>query len=333
MELKVLDEVDRARKQGKGNEDSFVELKRSIPNDPRKAARQIAALCNAAQGEEVLWIIGIDGKTGEVDPGFSDDLQDWWPSVAKCFNEVYPEMSDVVVTVDEDKAVAGLFFTTDRAPYVVNTPGQGFDREVPWREGTTTRSAHRRELMRLLKSTVHAPEVEVLKADLQCSKPALHEGVDIDESWLSMTLNARLFVAVPEPATIPAHQQEVSLVLGEQRVPLEVSFWVGTPEAGVRGNSEVVRLEYPAVVALRAGLGINVGAIKLARKFHGADYVKVEMSLWPSYSIVATPVSFWLASISRREVDTMEPGNLTEFWKVGDWRLHVEVPDLDDLEV
>lgn len=55
--LRVIEQV----KRGQSNEDSRVELKaRWI--EPEKAARQIAGHANAARGDKILWIIGLDEK-------------------------------------------------------------------------------------------------------------------------------------------------------------------------------------------------------------------------------------------------------------------------------
>jgi hypothetical protein len=69
-----------------------------------------------------------------------------------------------------DVTLVALCFETDRAPYVVlnadfgTVRGDPAKREVPWREGNSTRSAKRQELLRLLAPTVRLPEVEILSA-------------------------------------------------------------------------------------------------------------------------------------------------------------------------
>lgn len=45
-------------------EDSRVELKRAWPTNYANAARRIAGHANAARGEAVLWLIGIDETGG-----------------------------------------------------------------------------------------------------------------------------------------------------------------------------------------------------------------------------------------------------------------------------
>jgi hypothetical protein len=57
--LRVIERVE-ARQP---NEDSRVELKREWPAQPNRAARQIAGHVNAARGEPVLWLIGLNRST------------------------------------------------------------------------------------------------------------------------------------------------------------------------------------------------------------------------------------------------------------------------------
>ena len=52
-------------KQGHPIEDARVELKTTWP-DPKAAARQIAGHANAAQGEPILWLIGINEKSHQI---------------------------------------------------------------------------------------------------------------------------------------------------------------------------------------------------------------------------------------------------------------------------
>jgi hypothetical protein len=64
--------------------------------------------------------------------------------------------------------VAALHFETDRVPFVVKNPAGGkVSWEVPWREGTKTRSARRPDLLRLLSSRASLPDVEALSAELR----------------------------------------------------------------------------------------------------------------------------------------------------------------------
>ena len=59
--LEIIEQVE----SGQPNEDYRVELKAEWP-DAKKAARRIAGHANAAHGEPILWVIGVDEKKGAV---------------------------------------------------------------------------------------------------------------------------------------------------------------------------------------------------------------------------------------------------------------------------
>jgi hypothetical protein len=168
IEGRVLNLVDRVV-QGARVEDFRVECKADWPPTAR-AARRIAGHANAARGEPILWIIGLD-EDGHRVTGASDvELADWWPQVTACFDEgIKPGLTPLVVPVGPEHSVVVLYMTTERAPYVVNRQEeQGpFEREVPWRDGNRTRSAHRHELLRVLVPAVTPPEATAVKLELR----------------------------------------------------------------------------------------------------------------------------------------------------------------------
>lgn len=161
---------DRIR-SGQSSEDSRVEIKREWIS-PRKAARRLAGHANAARGEDILWLIGIDHEAGALHPIERDDLAIWLPQVRKEFQGPAPECTDVVVHADDGEFLA-LLFSTDQAPYVVRIRRQeGSDagpatREVPWREGTAVRTATHSDLLRLLVPISTLPEVELVNGSLE----------------------------------------------------------------------------------------------------------------------------------------------------------------------
>jgi hypothetical protein len=134
--------------------------------EPSKVARQIAGHANAARGEHILWIIGLDEKSGVVGAD-NTELADWLPEVKKCFNGISPDVTDLNVPVD-DKTVVAMVFSTDRAPFVVKNEAFGksgsgpVELEVPWREGRSTRSARREDLVRILVPISRLPSVSLL---------------------------------------------------------------------------------------------------------------------------------------------------------------------------
>lgn len=148
----ALDIVSRV-KSGNRVEDARVELKREWP-DCEKGARRIAGHANSCFGSDILWIIGLDediGITG-VEP---KELANWWQCTSSYFDGVTPSLTDLIIYVD-DQSLVCLLFETSRPPYVVKNPKFGTSNggpvslEVPWREGTSVRSATRNDLIRLL---------------------------------------------------------------------------------------------------------------------------------------------------------------------------------------
>jgi hypothetical protein len=155
---------------GKPNEDARVELKADWPTDTAKVARQLAGHANAARGENILWLIGVDQSTGVIGAAHAD-LAKWYPAVQACFLDLSPHVVDLVVPYN-NHGVMALLFETDRAPYVIKNPSYGptatnIEYEVPWRYNTTTKTARRSELLRLLSPLQLMPRVDVLEASFR----------------------------------------------------------------------------------------------------------------------------------------------------------------------
>jgi hypothetical protein len=120
IEAWALDVIEWVQK-GQPIEDSHVELKANWI-EPEKAARRIAGHANAARGEPILWLIGVDEKAGTV-PGVTfADLSSWYHAVVAWFDELAPEPVSINVPAS-GVTVAALYFETDRAPYVVKNSG------------------------------------------------------------------------------------------------------------------------------------------------------------------------------------------------------------------
>jgi hypothetical protein len=165
LEAKVLSIV-MAIRAGMPIEDDVVECKREWPDPGRW--RQLAGSANCAAGEPILWIIGIDERTGATVPLGDTDPAPWWAQLSKGFDEGAPELiRHIVVHVGSGEAVVALMFSTDRPPYVVRCQGGGSpEREVPFRDGTRTRSVYRHELLRMLVPNAATPPTTLLEANL-----------------------------------------------------------------------------------------------------------------------------------------------------------------------
>ncbi|MET0466899.1 MAG: hypothetical protein ABW007_27305 [Chitinophagaceae bacterium] len=133
---------------GNPAEDNRVECKSSWL-DAKQIARQIAGHANAAHGQDILWLIGVDEKAGAVRGAESNELANWYPQLKKEFDGGFAPglLANVNIFIGGVSVVALLFGTGD-APYMVKVPNT--DRlEIPWREGTRTRSATRSELLKI----------------------------------------------------------------------------------------------------------------------------------------------------------------------------------------
>jgi hypothetical protein len=231
--LRVIDCV----KNGQPNEDFLVELKREFLDDHTKVARRIAGHANAARGENVLWLIGVDEKKSGADCviGINQmELSNWYSQIESCFDELAPRMIPLNITIDE-KIVMALLFETDRSPFVVKNPnGKNPDREVPWRENTAIRTAKRSDLIRLLSPLEKTPEIEIININLSASIGGedSHTGNYIDDE---LRINCDLYVypKSQERVIIPFHKCKVIFEISSTQI-IE-SRWLNLRPAYSRG--------------------------------------------------------------------------------------------------
>jgi hypothetical protein len=206
--LRVVDCI----KSGQPNEDFLVELKREWILEI-KAARRIAGHANAARGENILWLIGVDEKQGVIGADAAN-LASWYPAVESFFEELAPRMLPLNIPID-GKIIVALLFETDRAPYVVKNPAYGQHKgdlaefEVPWRESTRIRTARRSDLIRLLSPLELLPEIEIIGGYLT----ETIEGKDSVGNYIpdELRLNLELYI-VPKNKNrivIPFHRCQV----------------------------------------------------------------------------------------------------------------------------
>lgn len=136
---------------GHSVEDSIVELKANWPSAD-KAAEQLAGHANAAHGEHILWIVGVDEnnrKLSSIDPA---EKGDWYQSIQKCFDGFAPRLEIDINFEVNDSALASLYFDTrHEAPFVIKSTTGGYPQYiVPWRTGTSKRAASRSQLLSIL---------------------------------------------------------------------------------------------------------------------------------------------------------------------------------------
>lgn len=189
MQVKSLQEIEawalaavKRLEGGQPVEDARVELKAEWPK-PEKAARRIAGHANAATPEDILWIVGVDEGKRLVRGVQPTELSTWWDGVATNFEGLAPSYREVVVPL-EGRSIVAILLETDRAPYVVRNPVFGDARggpvqfEVPWRSGTSIRSAKRRELLSILAPQARFPEVEIVEASFTAAMANNRVGAD-----------------------------------------------------------------------------------------------------------------------------------------------------------
>ncbi len=180
-------------------EDSLIELKLGLP-EPRRAARQIAALCNAAPGEDAAWVVGV-GEDGTFAMP-NEELANWLPQVSRCFDGAAPTCTVYNFNVD-GKPLVLLHFHSFLRPFMAIR--ENGDREISWRGGTGTRSATRGEVLSLLVPTITRPDFEIVKAQIALDRGSNSLDVGM-EVYIIPTNGIRL--------AMPLHKCEIHVQSG-----------------------------------------------------------------------------------------------------------------------
>jgi len=232
-------------------EDSRIELKASWPDDPKKTARQIAGHANAARGEPILWLIGVDENAGQVPGADFVEFSSWYARVRASFDELTPEPVSLNVPVGSATVVA-LYFETDRAPYVVKNPQGGMvQREVPWRVATGVTSATRSQLLRLLSPLQKLPQVEIVGAVLVAEPWENPQG----ETYLRWDINLALFLTQPaeQQTVLPSHRCDITFgIAGERPVgPLSGMEFRSDGSKNVNATRNAVLIKGPGLFEIR----------------------------------------------------------------------------------
>ncbi len=298
LESRVLGIVE-AVLDGRQVEDDRVELKSKWPPAEHKTARQIAGHVNAAGGEPVLWVIGLDEKGRTFGSTSGTEPADWWSSVRRHFVEVAPDLTFLRVPVGGGADVLALQFTSDRAPYVVGVAGGGqVEREVPWREGNSTRTAQRHEMIRSVVAEASVPTLELIGGELDVlefsddSRLYYEDGYNDGDMKVEGVLH--MFMSVRAPAYLPQHRQTLTIRsgdskridLGSFRLKGSYRFDGVSQQTGLRrqvpfGNVSVlgassVEVSGPGEIVLRVDHVIDAGDGALLRQ---ASEVELELTL------------------------------------------------------
>ena len=190
-------------------EDSRIELKAEWPKDINKAARQIAGHANAAHGEPILWLLGVDEKEGVKGINY-EEISNWKQAVEAKFDELSPSLTHLNIPY-EGKTIVALLWEIERRPFLVKTPkGGAISLEVPWRDATSTRTANRKDLLKMLYPVIKNPSFEVIKGEFIISKEEIDNyGQTICIGGLS--LYVYIVPGSKDRVVIPYHKCEVKL--------------------------------------------------------------------------------------------------------------------------
>ncbi|KAF1081351.1 MAG: hypothetical protein GQF41_2157 [Candidatus Rifleibacterium amylolyticum] len=208
IEFKVLDIIERLEK-GQPIEDDTVELKAEWPRDHFRAARRIAAHANAARGEPIMWLIGIDEKKGVVGADF-EELSIWFAKVRSRFDQLLaPNLISLSVPYN-GKTVVALVFETERSPFVIRIPDSTgiITHEVPWREANSTRSARRSDLIKLLYPTQKKPSLEIIDGKVELQRAIAGISQSGAYQW-NLSMKVYVVTYSSDTLVIPFHRCEI----------------------------------------------------------------------------------------------------------------------------
>lgn len=220
LEARVIEIAD-AVLAGRPIEDDRVELKTTWPEAAHKTARQMAGHANASGGEPILWVIGLNERGRALGDASDVEPANWWMGTRRWFDDVAPDLRTLAVAVRPGRQVVALQFTTDRAPYLVTTKDGGqVTREVPWREGNSTRTAHRHELLRSVIAEASVPRLELIECELVLSQflPQNTEyeyrddhGRPLEVGEYQLRCEMHMFLSASAPANLPEYRQELTV--------------------------------------------------------------------------------------------------------------------------
>jgi hypothetical protein len=166
---------------------------------PALAARRLAAQANAARGQRLLWIIGMD-RLGKRRASDLKGWRKWQDALRPFFDGLVPEMDGLVVPVEGGPDLVMIGIQTTRAPFVVRSKAVDEALEVPWydREAGEVRSASRFDLVRMFTPLGELPHFEVLEAELTFFRNL----VPRTKATFRWTLDAALYIVPRSDARI-----------------------------------------------------------------------------------------------------------------------------------
>ena len=253
IELLANQVIARVRSGQPAEDDTLVELKTEWPKDPSRAARRIAAHANSARGERVVWLLGVDEKSRSV-PGVPvTEPAQWWEQVRSHFEYRWSPGMQMVIVPHDAVAVVALVFDTTGAPFVIKNKAEF---EVPWREGTLTRSARRAEILQILSPMARRPDYELRRGSLQ------YQVFDREFEPLHFVLELTIYVTPANDRTLvlPYHRMKAAVFSQSEKEIFEFDTFVGVNtdteiafhSGHVRVTSSEAILTGPGQLVLRA---------------------------------------------------------------------------------
>jgi hypothetical protein len=199
-------------------------------------------------------MIGVDEKKGI--PGVQrEEFTNWWQSMHSQFESAIAPIPEMLVIPFDTKSVVAILFGTDRAPFLVKNPkygnaGESVEWEVPWREGTKTRTSTRADLLKLLVPLRHTPRIDVLGS-------ALRAETEDGDSETVMRLKAQIFVEQESDRSIFFTHRCSGTIEGahHSKVPLErmtIKVVDPGPERGTFSNKFIACFSDPGVLEVDA---------------------------------------------------------------------------------
>jgi hypothetical protein len=281
--LRVVDQV----KAGQPNEDSRVELKTDWLK-PDKAAWQIAGHANAARGDLILWLIGVDEKGQTVVGANHIELSSWYPAVKSKFDQGIAPILIIDLNVPvEDKTVVALLFETDRAPFVIKNPEGGqITYAVPLRRGNKTLCADRSDLLRLLSPIQKLPEVEFLGCKLVIEPSKSYSSrlgtVNYGSPWkLNVFLDLYIFPNGNDKVVFPWHRCKCLVELPTIIPPLELKLsHFKPPSWSTVSASSSIKVSDSEVIVTDPGKLTLLASKSLSEKYASSrENIEINLSL------------------------------------------------------
>lgn len=193
-----------------------------------------AGHANAAGGEPILWLVGVDQVTTKLTGFPAEDTAAVWRRLLREFNGHHaPEPSTDVRVPWKNSAVLAIRFETDQPPYVVRNAASGpVDWDVPWRTLTETRSATREQLLRILVPVSRQPTVDVRPSTLFIEE---RDGEEKRDFW---QVALALYIVPPEDGryVYPFKDFVVDVSVGDVAISFQEHLKVTVPWEWARGG-------------------------------------------------------------------------------------------------